>query len=609
MSFWCVLIVNYNRKVEKACMKKLYKCFVFQDKINALLTYESKEALQIGQIVQVPFGKKESNDAIIVENDHIENLTFEPSKVKLIEKIYDIIFSKQYVKFILFIYYELGINVSQNLKSLMKIVTKRITKYNYLEYVSFHASNFKEYIISGEPGAGKTQYIIDNLKNTKEQCIFFVPNQTILQLHEKRLKKEGINCITWSSDKSFKSKAETIDRVIKNEYTVLIGTRSAIFLPFANIKRIYVDEFHDSSFDQYATMSSYRGIYLLRLLSKTFNASLYSASATPTYDILFDCMKDNSSKELIELKTTKPFNKKNIHFEYIEKSHLIPNKLVKNIKQDTTGKTKIIVINRRGYSQRVICSVCNNILSCFKCNHPLVFHIKKHTFICHKCLVHYPFICHKCKDHRSLIFLGNAIDKLALIVKGIFPDKKILVASSDYLKKIDKNEISVEKLQEYEIIITTQVLIQGYHLPLLSQVHYINVDEFHESTFFLKKFEYIQTLYQAIGRIFSNPDGQVYIYQREKSDIDDYVVKKPYIDILKYLLNESIKNNLPPSKNMYCMFDGKDVKSLLEEDKSSKLVYHYPRESRYFVTTDLLPAFFTSKFPKCQIIFYKEDYL
>ncbi len=418
---------------------------------------------------------------------------------------------------------------------------------------SILTSEFQNHLIFGVTGSGKTVCYIELIKkvlHTNKQVLILVP--------EISLTPQFINVISHHIDSEiavFHSKMSSSERydqyrlVLDQKVSVAIGTRSAVFLPFSKLGLIIIDEEHDNSFIQEQSVS-YSAKEVAFVRAKYHNAKVVLGSATPdivTYHSAINrkiCLHVLQNSFSNVLATTKIIDMKS-NFDWI-----LSKELLESIKKTlNSSKQFVLILNRRGYSNYLICNSCGQTLKCPHCNVTLTLH-NDSTLKCHHCeYVHYDFIC-ECGS-SDLKEYGYGIQKVEEILLQEFKDLKIARVDRDITSKIS----SVEKIftkfnnQEYHGLIGTQILSKGLNFLNVTLIAVIDADfSLNISTYKASEntFQYIN---QSIGR--NNRGSDIYCENiLQTYDTNHYAINYAYKnDYIGFYGDEIVyrrKLNYPP---------------------------------------------------------------
>ena len=560
-----------------------YSILIFKNSwSNSILTYESKIPIKDNTIVEVPYGKTIIYGVVIKE---VQTIDFDESKLKSVTKSYDLSLPKQYVKFLLTSSNRYGINMSSVISHVINRWVDFMLKKEIKMPKQCHPKGSNNRIlITGLPGTGKTFKIISDLKKYKNsKTLYIVPNISMIQIIKDKLKNlVGDEFLIYHSSVGIKESRKVIELVGTNNFSVIIGTRSALFLPFTNLDYIIIDEFHDNSLQQFNSTKHYRSIDVSEMLREAYGSTLILISATPSLEYFVTANKKGWGKVInYEYKREKP------NIEYFYGEQIAQERKCVRIIEDLINKKQkaLIILNRRGYGTKIVChneSCPNTPLTCTKSKKNLVYHSKKDTFICHQSEKKYPKQCPVCLSSSLLKITDMGVERIAEKIQASKTNSSIKIISSDY---VSKEDIVKEFKKNYDVIIGTSIVQQGIHEKTIKNVlffdyqseFYNNVPEF--------KIKHCTDLIQSIGRVFNNK-GSAYIFSNMERYEDKHIQNLDIWQIYYHELRRAKLLGYPPYTNMYCINT-----SQLQELKDKGIKFEFRYEDRItkeqYITTDL----------------------
>ena len=348
---------------------------------------------------------------------------------------------------------------------------------------------FSVSLLDGVPGSGKTIVYLEAMKsllNDNKQILVLVPEITLTtQFLETFRSVFGSVPEQWHSNLTPKQRRVIWKDVIRGKVRVIVGARSALFLPFRNLGLIIVDEEHDGTFKQEDSIS-YNARDMAIVLAKKSDIPVFLVSATPSLETYQNAIQGKYR----HIKIAKRFGKAkmpNINLidlrTYKPKigSSLSP-KLLEEIKITVEKKEQVMLfLNRRGYAPLTLCSKCGFRIECPHCHTSwLVEHKIHNKLYCHHCGYNMKAIkdCPKCKNQNTLIPYGTGVEKIEEEIRKSFPKISVCTLSSDLIK--EKGEISeiLNKIiaGKIDLIIGTQMLAKGHHFPQLTLVGVVDSD-------------------------------------------------------------------------------------------------------------------------------------
>lgn len=347
---------------------------------------------------------------------------------------------------------------------------------------------FSVTLLQGITGSGKTevymQAIASCIQQGKQTLVLLPEIALSAQWVDRFEKRFGVKPALWHSDLNPKQRRQTWQAITKNEISVLVGARSALFLPFHNLGLIIVDEEHESSFKQEeGVMYNARDMAIVR--AKLSKCPVILVSATPSMETLINAHQGKydhltltkrhggaviPNTELINMRLFPP-----------ERGHFLSPPLVKATRERLLNHEQVLLfLNRRGYAPLTLCRACGYRLECPHCSAWLVEHRNTHKLVCHHCdyFIPIPQECPHCNAKDSLVPIGPGIERITEEARITFPDANILVMSSDTLNSPKMTAEAVHQIvqKEVNLIIGTQIVAKGWHFPDLTLVGVVDAD-------------------------------------------------------------------------------------------------------------------------------------
>lgn len=377
-------------------------------------------------------------------------------------------------------------------------------------------------LLKGVTGSGKTEIymsIAAEVMAGGKNVLYLVPEIALSKQLEERLESVfGDSLLTFHSGETQMKRAEvacTVQDTVRRQATgeassyMVIGTRSALFLPHENLGLIIIDEEHDSSYKQESPAPRYNGRDTGIMLGSLHSCPVLLGSATPSLESIYNCMTGKYA--LVEL-TRKYHGAADADVEIIDTSAErkkrgmrgdLSLKLIFRI-QETLARSEQVVIlrSRRSYSPVLQCSVCGDIPRCPHCNVSLSYHKSSGKEICHYCGYSRPHTgkCSKCGG--SLTGLGAGTQKIEEEVAALFPQARIARLDGDTAqnRKYESEVIKSFSRGETDILIGTQIVTKGFDFSRLALVAVIGADSLLGQQDFRADEKALQILEQFRGR-------------------------------------------------------------------------------------------------------------
>ncbi len=392
-----------------------------------------------------------------------------------------------------------------------------------------HEKSFQPFLLDGVTGSGKTEVYFDVLENMLEsgegQVLLLLPEIALTPQWLSRFESRfGFAPAVWHSSQAEGSKNKAWWSVLTGKARVVVGARSALFLPYKNLELIVVDEEHDSAYKQ-EDLFRYHGRDMAVVLAKKMSCPVVLASATPSLESWYNA--DQGRYQMLPLKSrygaaTLP------DVELIDIAanppkgarHYMSEPLIQAIGETLEqGKQSIIYLNRRGHAPMALCRDCGEKTECPSCSTTLTVH--GGHLRCHHCAytMSYPNRCKKCGSERILPY-GPGTRQLMDELAEYYPEARIAVADSDALTTVRKMSQLIEKMRagEIDILVGTQMVAKGHDFPDVTLVGVVDTMLGNTQGDFRATEKAFQLLYQVAGRAGRGKDkGRVLIQTLDKN--------------------------------------------------------------------------------------------
>lgn len=345
----------------------------------------------------------------------------------------------------------------------------------------------KNYLIHGVTGSGKTEVYMKLIEKTIEEgknVLLLVPEIALTPMMISRFKSKFFHLVAaLHSGLSNMEKYDEWRRIIRKEARIVIGARSACFAPLDNIGMIIVDECHENSYKQSSGVIYY-AIDILEKRGKTHFCPVVLGSATPNIETYARAKK--GYYELLEIKE-RALNSKMPTVEVVNMLDEFRNgnnqpfsqKLIQEISMRIERNEQIILlINRRGYANFIICRDCGNVFKCPNCDISLTYHEYSHSLKCHYCNHEEstPHVCSKCGS-KELSYMGSGTQKIERFLEENFPSAKVYRMDNDTTRRKHSHEQILSKFETNgDILIGTQMIAKGLDFPRVTLVGIIQAD-------------------------------------------------------------------------------------------------------------------------------------
>ena len=367
----------------------------------------------------------------------------------------------------------------------------------------------KIFLLYGVTGSGKTEIyrkLVRDVLNRGRSCLLLVPEISLTPQLVDRFSfvpKEILG--VYHSKLTDSERFNIYMDVMKGIKKIVIGARSSIFLPFNDLELIVVDEEHETSYKSSST-PRYSIRDLVRWLSRKRNITTVLGSATPLVESYYRGL--NGEYELLKL-LNRYSRYQEIEVEFVDMKKEKGNTVLSpKVLYEITNKLKeneqvLIFINRRGYSQFVMCENCGYVPSCPNCDVSLTYHKYKSSLECHHCgyKERYSEVCKVCKSSR-VKDIGLGTEKVEDVLRNVFHKYKVRRVDMDSMRGKESYDSLYKELKDgnLDIVVGTQIIAKGIDIPGINLVcvfypeFSLRLPDFYasERTFFLVS--------QAIGR-------------------------------------------------------------------------------------------------------------
>ena len=435
----------------------------------------------------------------------------------------------------------------------------------------FESSDDSVFLLRGVTGAGKTEVYLqlaDEVLKKGKQVLILVPEIALTpQMIERVASRFGSHLAIYHSRLNVQQKYEQYQLVRQKKASVVVGTRSAVFLPFDDLGLIIMDEEHDSSYKQ-DSQPAYHCKDIAIWRGKYHHCKVLLGSATPTLESYARALKNVYHLLTLEHRINDSLPITEIVSMKNEKQDILSDVLTEKI-QDRLAKNEqvILLLNRRGYHNILRCKECGEVVKCPHCDLAMSYHYKENVMKCHTCgtMTRIPKVCPSCHSDSGFATFGYGTEKLLEVVQNTFKDARILRMDRDTTSKKDGHEKILKAFGNHEadILLGTQMIAKGLDFAGVTLVGILNGDEGLARTDFRSCEVTFDLLMQASGRSGrANKQGEVVIQVYDESH---YAVtcaaKQDYVSFFKNEMKFRHIGNYPP----YSYFISLTVYSLSEE--------------------------------------------
>ena len=288
----------------------------------------------------------------------------------------------------------------------------------------------------------------------------------------------------WHSGLTERQRERVWAAVAKGEARIVVGARSALFLPFADLGLIVVDEEHDGAYKQEdGVIYNARDMAVVR--ARLEQAPVVLASATPALETRFNAETGRYSWLTLPARfgeaTLPGIAAVDLKREGPQRGRWLSPRAIAGVEEARSrGEQALLFLNRRGYAPLTLCRACGHRFECPNCAAWLVEHRFRAALVCHHCghVEPRPKLCPNCHEADTLTACGPGVERLAEEAAVLFPDIRTLVLSSDFPGGIEtlRAQLDAAARGAYDLIIGTQLVAKGHNFPLLTFVCVVDAD-------------------------------------------------------------------------------------------------------------------------------------
>ncbi|MEO8713517.1 MAG: primosomal protein N', partial [Acetobacteraceae bacterium] len=353
---------------------------------------------------------------------------------------------------------------------------------------SVRARDFSVTLLGGVTGSGKTEVYLEAIAETLRigrQALVLLPEIALsAQWLDRFAARVGASPAVWHSDLPSRVRRLTWRAVTAGEVPVVVGARSALFLPFPDLGLIVIDEEHESAFKQEdGVVYHARDMAVVRARLEAAPAVL--VSATPSLETLANVEAGRYRRltlpnrhggaalpevAAIDMRAAPP-----------SRNRFLSPPLVEAVRATLArGEQAMLFLNRRGYAPLTLCRACGHRMACPNCTAWLVEHRARRQLMCHHCghTIPIPPLCPTCGAAHSLTPVGPGVERVTEEAAELFPEARLTVMASDTLPgpRAAAEAARAIAAREVDLIIGTQVVAKGWHFPHLTLVGVVDAD-------------------------------------------------------------------------------------------------------------------------------------
>ncbi|MDE7403031.1 MAG: primosomal protein N' [Muribaculaceae bacterium] len=418
-------------------------------------------------------------------------------------------------------------------------------------------------LLHGVTGSGKTEiysHLIQNALADGNQVLYLVPEISLTtQLTDRLRKFFGDKLLVYHSKFSDSERIDIWKRMLSSHQPLIVlGARSALFLPFDHLGLVVVDEEHESSYKQYDPAPRYNARDTAVMLASMHGAKVLLGSATPSIETYYKALEGKfglvtlserfSGAQLpeVDIIDMREQRKKKIN-RGIMSSPLV-QRLTSTLK---SNKQAILFQNRRGFAPVVICRECGWTPKCVNCDVSLVYHKQSDMLKCHYCgyTMPLPAVCPAC-GQNSIDKYGYGTERISEEVAQVLPEARVSRMDLDTTRNKDSYQKIIEEFANHDtdILVGTQMVTKGLDFNDVDTAAVINADTLLNFPDFRSNERAYNMLEQVSGRAGRRKDNGLVLIQTTdpENPVLEYVKNHNYTGFYKSEIEEREKYNYPP---------------------------------------------------------------
>jgi primosomal protein N' (replication factor Y) len=349
-------------------------------------------------------------------------------------------------------------------------------------------NGFDPVLLDGVTGSGKTEVYFEAIAEAVrhgKQVLVLLPEIALTEPFLTRFTARfGCEPVTWHSDLRSSQRRRAWRAISRGEAQVVVGARSSLFLPYANLGLIVVDEAHEPSFKQEEGVQYHaRDVAVMRGHFEQIPVIL--ASATPAIEtrhmVEIGRYRELRLTERHGLAEMPEIGALDLTRDPPLRGRWLAPSLVAELQSNLdVGEQSLLFLNRRGFAPLTLCRHCGHRFQCPNCTAWMVEHRLLHRLACHHCghVMPPPKACPECGEEDSLVACGPGVERIADEVAELFPDARTAVVTSDTIWSPARAAEFVRGMEagEIDIVVGTQLVTKGYHFPNLTLVGVVDAD-------------------------------------------------------------------------------------------------------------------------------------
>jgi primosomal protein N' (replication factor Y) (superfamily II helicase) len=436
----------------------------------------------------------------------------------------------------------------------------------------------KPILLSGVAGSGKTRIYMECIEHaTKEggQVLYLAPEIGFgTQLMQRLKKKFGASIHPYHSRLPSAQRVEVWQAVLQG-FPIVLGSRSALFLPYQNLRLIIVDEEQDEGYKQFFSNPKYNARDMALVLGRIAGARVILGSATPSMESIFNA--ESGKYKRIEIQPTVSLYPNPIvecvHTRISERilrhKFQLTEVSLKHLEQCLAkGEQALLFLNRRGYAPLYECTTCAWSPKCSHCDVSLTYHRYTQQLHCHYCghKERLPDFCRSC-GHQQFDVIGAGTQRVEDELKLFLPQARVTRLDLDQARSQSNLEDILQRMEDFEIdvLVGTKMVVKGVDFQKLSLGIVVNGDRLFSFPNFRAQEFALQLLHQLKGRVSKHKPGGKLLIQTSNPDFPlfKYLEEASYMDFYRKELEIRASNEYPPfSRLIKITLQHKEIKML-----------------------------------------------
>ncbi|MDF2613603.1 MAG: priA [Clostridia bacterium] len=461
---------------------------------------------------------------------------------------------------------------------------------------ALHANKYKTILLQGITGSGKTEVFLYAIKEVIESggsAIVLVPEIALTKQTLERFQERFGNHVALSHSRMTpKERQNLYIKAQKGEISIIIGPRSAVFMPFKNLKLIVIDEEHEPSYKS-ESMPKYHAVDVAQMRMLSEKGVVLLASATPSIETYYKSQTGEYDKVVLNHRTgaavLPEVTTVDMRQELSQGNNNVVSRTLYEAIRDTLKQNKqvMILINRRGHSTFINCRSCGHVIKCSHCDVSMTYHLSSKSLECHYCgkKQEIPDKCPSC-DSKYIRFFGSGTEKVEEYLDQHFHEYGIGRMDLDTTtgKNGHSKILTAFGNKEINLLIGTQMIAKGHDFKDVALVGIISADMSLYMQDFRSNERTFQLLTQAMGRAGrADTKGQVII---QTYNPDHIVLERIKNNQQQLFYEQEIKNRqlmgYPPFTHLFTvLITGKDEKEVINTAHTLTQYYrHYSQKGK-----------------------------